>query len=62
MGMANGVLIVRWSLGGVSVDSGFRSDDSAAQDRLHRRRLALIAKRQDGGRPADSPSTNGAPS
>jgi hypothetical protein len=62
MGMANGVLIVRWSLGGVSVDSGFRSDDSAAQDHFIDAAIALIAKGQDGGRPADSPSTNGAPS
>ena len=62
MGMANGVLIVRWSLGGVSVDSGFRSNDTAAQDDFIDAAQALIAKGQGGGRPADSPSTNGAPS
>ncbi len=62
MGMANGVLIVRWSLGGVSVDSGFRSNDSAAQDDFIDAAQALITKGQGGGQPADSPSTNGAPS
>ena len=62
MGMANGVLIVRWSLGGVSVDSGFRSNDTAAQDDFIDAALALIAKGQGGGRPADSSSANGAPS
>ena len=62
MGMANGVLIVRWSLGDVLVDSGFRSNDSTAQDHFIDAAHALIARGKGGGRPADSPSTNGAPS
>lgn len=72
MGMANGVLIVRWSLGGVSVDSGFRSNDSAAQDDFIDAAIALIAGGRGGARSVgepspDSPSsestsTNGAPS
>ena len=43
--MANGVLIVRWSLGG-AVDSGFRSNDSAAQDDFIDAARALIANRR----------------
>jgi hypothetical protein len=62
MGMADGVLIVRWSLGDVQVESGFRANDSAAQADFLAAAARLIAG-SPGGRPAaGSPSTNGAPS
>ncbi|MGS0687357.1 PH-like domain-containing protein [Nakamurella sp. GG22] len=32
MGQPDGILIVRWNLGGTLVDSGFRADDRDAQD------------------------------
>lgn len=62
MGMANGVLIVRWSVGGTELDSGFRANDSDAQDDFIDAARALIANRSGGGQAAETPSTNGAPS
>jgi hypothetical protein len=61
MGMADGVLIVRWSLGGTMLDSGFRANDTAAQADFVDAARALITARHDGGRTTESPSTNGAP-
>lgn len=61
MGQADGLLIVRWSLGELTLDSGFRSDDSAAQDDFIDAAQSLIA-----GTPGDglgaAPTSNGAPS
>ncbi len=61
MGMANGVLIVRWMLGATKLDSGFRANDSAAQDDFIDAARTLIANRSGGEQAADTPSTNGAP-
>ncbi|HEY4992607.1 MAG TPA: transporter [Nakamurella sp.] len=61
MGMADGVLIVRWSLGGTLLDSGFRADDADAQVHFLDVARSLIAGRPGTGRTTDSPSTNGAP-
>lgn len=61
MGQAEGVLVVRWMLGQTELDSGFRADDSELQADWIVAAQQLIATRP-GGRPADSPSTNGAPS
>jgi len=62
VGMADGVLIVRWLLGGTPLDSGFRANDSVAQADFIDAARALIATRSGDSHSADSPSTNGAPS
>src|SRR5664279_1380162 len=58
MGMADGVLIVRWSLGGTLLDSGFRADDADAQVHFLDVARSLIAGRSGTGRTTGSPSTN----
>lgn len=60
MGQADGVLIVRWSLGDARLDTGFRSDDTTAQDDFIDAARQLIAGTPGDGRAA--PTSNGAPS
>lgn len=74
MGMAHGVLLVRWTLGDAKLESGFRANDDRAQADFIEAARALITARDtsqaDPGHPAighpditknDSPSANGAP-
>lgn len=66
VGMADGVLIVNWSLGGARLDSGFRANDSDAQDDFIDVARQLIAARpgedpNNESPSAGAPSTNGAP-
>lgn len=68
MGMAHGVLLVRWTLGEVELESGFRANDDRAQADFIDAARDLLAAR-DTGQPDihpdvttnDSPSANGAP-
>jgi hypothetical protein len=74
MGMAHGVLLVRWMLGEVKLESGFRANSDRAQADFIDAARELIAAPEAGGsdtnRPPagrpdiatnDSPSANGAP-
>lgn len=70
MGMAHGVLLVRWTLGDATVESGFRADDDRSQAQFIDAARELLAARpldtdRDADRPDitknDSPSANGAP-
>lgn len=68
IGQADGILIVRWTLGGVALDSGFRADDAERQDDWLDAARALLATGPTGGeanperRDGASPTINGAPS
>jgi hypothetical protein len=42
IGQSDGILVVRWSLGDTLLDSGFRSDDSDAQDDFLDAAVALV--------------------
>jgi hypothetical protein len=53
MGQAHGVLIIRWSLGGTELDSGFRADDVEAQADFIEAATNLIA-----ARPGSSAASN----
>jgi hypothetical protein len=56
IGQADGIVIVRWRLGGVALDSGFRADDPDRQlDWIDAARALLAAR-------PTAPSGNGGPS
>jgi hypothetical protein len=57
IGQAHGVLIIRWSLGGTELDSGFRADDVDAQTDFIEAATDLIA-----ARPGSTASNSGASS
>jgi hypothetical protein len=66
IGRADGIVIVRWRLGGVALDSGFRSDDPDRQlDWIDAAHALLAAGPVDGGVEPEhdaTPNINGAPS
>jgi hypothetical protein len=66
IGQADGIVIVRWSLGGVALDSGFRADDPDRQlDWIDAAQALLAAKTATGESKPEhgaTPNTNGASS
>lgn len=72
MGQPDGILLLRWDLGGTLVDSGFRADDRDAQDDFIDAAIGIIPANPSISPPSISPSismpekdtdypTNGAP-
>ena len=64
MGQPDGILILRWNLGGTLVDSGIRADDRDAQDDFIHAVTGIIPVPELGPEPAEKDTdfpTNGAP-
>jgi hypothetical protein len=62
IGQADGIVVIRWRLGGIDLDSGFRADDPDRQLDWIDAAAVLLAARPANPEHGATPNVNGAPS